>query len=891
MLQRQVEAIKRAAIFPRLQSARLALAHYRAKLASRVSAADGHAARAGIWIAVALFVLSFAWVATRTGMQVRDDAWKYSRSFRYHSDIANGYQWGFQVVQIAREEMAPSADALHVSPDFWQIVRAETRLYRQLLDQRDGGYDLDYPPVRLLTMSLWVRHVQRQFPYLSFWPGRWRQGESVNEDIAQPLLDINTLLIWLSSIFTFLLVWLWVDRGGRRGASPRVSLLGPRRPRWQTPTPLIDCAGLLLLPPLLCLFYYALLVAVSPCPTPPPLIEFSGAPVVSRDDHGTSALIRATINPEGAPTQWSVDWGTSPGDFSHSVSGGALDAARPQEEVSLTLPDLPPSATIHYRITARNDWPGRDLGHGTTRTDEAILFTGSDAIQPVPPGGAFGDVWPSLWQWLGIGSLFAALSLSIHWVPAEHRGWACGLLAAMLMWLNPAVLIVAHVWPQWDAWVLPPFLLALLLASLEWWFTAGIIFGLGTMFKGQFLIAAPVLLLWPLVSMRWGALLRMCCGILLSTSVLLSPWVVFANQPFSWSIPAIKWIVRVMIAVGLASLLPLLRYPFAVAIRRFREQIEKPTYRPLILLATAVAMILTALIALVLAGWPHDSPVPRTVALLILLAILLPPWLISPGLLGVFAAGITGAAIWMSAWLYHGDWAWESVGFKYAMIKHDQVAGGRGSMGNLAAILAEHFGFELHDPAIVLHLPNLTGFLPGRWLATLCLDGQPLKLDFRQTLIAIFAALVVACAAGATIQDRRNHPRFLAAMVAPWMLMPNILGQMMTRYQMWGAALSALLIGISRGFILVFAVFSVLAAGMIGNQLLGPARSSQLHQILTALAPDDGWIMLCMAVLVLAIAVIPGEIRDEAAPLPQIVPPENDPAPADEPLADSKISI
>jgi len=63
---------------------------------------------------------------------------------------------------------------------------------------------------------------------------------------------------------------------------------------------------------------------------------------------------------------------------------------------------------------------------------------------------------------------------------------ACGLLAAMLMWLNPAILMDANVWPQWDVWVLPPFLLAALLASVEWWFAAGLVFGLGTMFKGSF---------------------------------------------------------------------------------------------------------------------------------------------------------------------------------------------------------------------------------------------------------------------------------------------------------------------------------------------------------------------------------------------------------------------
>jgi hypothetical protein len=243
--------------------------------------------------------------------------------------------------------------------------------------------------------------------------------------------------------------------------------------------------------------------------------------------------------------------------------------------------------------------------------------------------------------------------------------------------------------------------------------------------------------------------------------------------------------------------------------------------------------------------------------------------------IGVFAASIVGVAMWMTAWLYHGSWSWETVGYEYGMSKFDRLAMARGSNGNLASILEQHFNWGLHDQALTLHLPNLSAFLPAQWAAYLGLDGNSLPLDLRQTLIAIFATALVACAAGAAINDRRNHPRFLAAFVAPWMLMPNVLAQMMCRYQIWGAALSALLVGISPGFTVMNVLVSLLAAGMVANQMLDsdPSRSPQLHQILSNISPDQGWIMLSMAVLVLFVAIVPGRIVDETRVLPPILPP------------------
>ena len=102
--------------------------------------------------------------------------------------------------------------------------------------------------------------------------------------------------------------------------------------------------------------------------------------------------------------------------------------------------------------------------------------------------------------------------------------------------------------------------------------------------------------------------------------------------------------------------------------------------------------------------------------------------------------------------------------------------------------------------------------------------------------------------------------RLLAAVVVPWMLMPNLLAQMMNRYEMWGAVLSAMLIGISSGLGLLHVLVTLVAAGMIGAQLLAydPARSPALQRVLTAVMPSEAGLLLLAAVVVLVVAVVPG---------------------------------
>ena len=74
------------------------------------------------------------------------------------------------------------------------------------------------------------------------------------------------------------------------------------------------------------------------------------------------------------------------------------------------------------------------------------------------------------------------------------------------------MILDAHGWPQWDAWILPFYLFAALVALKNRWFWCGCLLALGAMFKGQLLFVAPFFVLWPLWQKRWVTALRMLAG-------------------------------------------------------------------------------------------------------------------------------------------------------------------------------------------------------------------------------------------------------------------------------------------------------------------------------------------------------------------------------------------
>src|SRR5437764_5234729 len=134
-------------------------------------------------------------------------------------------------------------------------------------------------------------------------------------------------------------------------------------------------------------------------------------------------------------------------------------------------------------------------------------------------------------------------------VPAERRALICGLTAASVAWLEPSMILDAHGWPQWDAWIVPFYLLAALAASTKRWFWCGCLLAAGAMLKGQLLFVAPFFVLWPLWQKRWIPTLRLLAGFLATTALIISPWLLRTRA---------AWIA--VAAVGGVSLFFLLWY-------------------------------------------------------------------------------------------------------------------------------------------------------------------------------------------------------------------------------------------------------------------------------------------------------------------------------------------
>ncbi len=128
-----------------------------------------------------------------------------------------------------------------------------------------------------------------------------------------------------------------------------------------------------------------------------------------------------------------------------------------------------------------------------------------------------------------------------------------GAGAALLVWFNPALIWVAHCWPQWDAWGVAVYLVAALLASLGFWLAVGLVLGVGALLKGQVLVVAAFFVLWPLFARKPGGAVRVVVGLLLGVTLGGSPWFLgtFESRRWAFHPPAAFWVAGAMLAAAL----------------------------------------------------------------------------------------------------------------------------------------------------------------------------------------------------------------------------------------------------------------------------------------------------------------------------------------------------
>jgi hypothetical protein len=453
-------------------------------------------------------------------------------------------------------------------------------------------------------------------------------------------------------------------------------------------------------------------------------------------------------------------------------------------------------------------------------------------------------------QALELASAVAMFLLVRYWVD-RHR-WAgaapkwrwsrravlLGLLAAVLFWFNPALILDAHGWPQWDSWLLPFYLFAVLLAGADWFFAAGLVLALGSVFKGQLLLVAPIFVLWPLFQFRLGAVARLAGGFALMLAVLASPWLLGEPEAQVWTLCTLA---------AVALLVPCI------------------WWRPL-----RLHQIGLMLIALALLLWPWWFE-PRATGLawgVALAAVALGGAVSLPRkALGPWAAAVLAGGAFLAARQYGASWAWWDIGFGYGTRHYLQLA--NRSVCNLPSLLSQRFHWRLPE---TLHYYNAAGqmvdiHVPIPSVASWPVRWVPTAVPMRSFLIGLYLTGLVLASIGAAIHHRRHDKRFLIAMVVPWLLLFTFLAQVHQRYLMWGGALASAAVAVDVGLTLAGVLLSLMTVVMMLDTLLAFARpdpAPDLLRYLHAACPDMGWAIIFFTLVFLYVAVRPGPRRPRA---------------------------
>lgn len=610
-------------------------------------------------------------------------------------------------------------------PVYGQIIRGWVQTYENLYHNNpDQDYDLDYPPMRLMAMTLWTWKVQSEFPGLTafphtpqrvFDPNR-NQSVVATMDIAQPLLRVNAFCEGVTAVSIFLLVWLWMERRPPAALLPAQCAPDSWRQRWGDP----------------------MLLA--------PVVIFA-----------ICAVFRSNVT-----WQW-----------------------------ALSSPDNGQSSLIDVRIVSLSWW--------------LMLLL----------------------------RILSAVCLA-RFLPRPYRAPMCAMVAATIAWLNPASILDSFGWPQWDTWLPPFFLVAAVLITLDFWVIAGIVLGVGCMFKGQLTFVAPVLWLCPLLAGWPGKFMRIVAGTAAGAGLIVWPWLV-TNQD------ALKWIFfAVATAVFFCVLSALRGFLWEQGQEAWRqisqgwsERLGQGTLAGAGILVVAILWLVLVLMV------RHGTPVAPV---LLGLAIVVLPWVLKRRLIGAWILLVFAASLWLVYFYCNGSPSWWDVGFLYGTQKHGVMQLGAQSLSNLSSLLHERYDWELHDH-----------------VTTLNLFGHPFDLDVQGFCGLIYFACMALCAIGGAIHMRRNDARFLIVLVAAWVLFTVLLTQMTARYTVLPAVMASSLVGISAEMSLLPFLQTVLACVMLGNQTLAANTSTApiAFSITQPTYPDLGWLTVLLAAVFLVCAVIP----------------------------------
>jgi hypothetical protein len=433
-------------------------------------------------------------------------------------------------------------------------------------------------------------------------------------------------------------------------------------------------------------------------------------------------------------------------------------------------------------------------------------------------------------------------------------GAVLGLVATLFFWFDPELIWNAHCWPQWDSWVLPFLLWALVAASADWWLTAGAIIAVGAMFKGQILFGAPFFLLWPLFrgnllgALRW--IIGLACGTAASTAV----WLVRTDQHVNGS--AVAWLI--CIAVIAAALPFLMKLPGA-------------WYVKLIPVPVVVGLFI----------WPFPKMgwIWILSAVLGLAAMAVLVWALPRRALKYTIAAWIATAFLLCIPIFNGGTGWFQVGIAYGTRHYMHM--GSGPNDNLAEILSTRYHWD--DPMDAAYtLPANTPKDPHPstdWIgsALAAVDrrvdfqpGQSFDIPLKYVLVTAWLLCLTMSSAGAAIHSARQSPRFLISIAAPWIVFFAVMTQMHQRYLIWGAALSAASVVVSPGFALLHILVSIIAVSQEFQTMMEVhGQSNAIYEFVNSWHPGVGWALLLIAAIYTYVGLVPERRRNKLIPQPR----------------------
>jgi hypothetical protein len=174
------------------------------------------------WLVVGLMLGFYTLHIAKVGIDLRNDFWVYWQNNRFYGDVNSAFRHGQHVLSEADDLAAqdpPNPGGLTIDqpgpglfdspltfstfrhrwhdlrPVYGQIFHGWIATYDNLVrDVSPDDYQMDYPPLRSLVMTLWAWKVKAQFPNLNQFPQNAdaliTPGNATPE-IVRPLLMCN----------------------------------------------------------------------------------------------------------------------------------------------------------------------------------------------------------------------------------------------------------------------------------------------------------------------------------------------------------------------------------------------------------------------------------------------------------------------------------------------------------------------------------------------------------------------------------------------------------------------------------------------------------------------------------------------------------------------------